>query len=224
MKMFIGLILFSFVLLMGCAKVDSGKEPVAEPDLSEEPGNSDNDEDTSGEQPTNEDSESEKPDDNPTDDQSDKTDSDNESPSSDQDSVGLKKVKIFFIGIEDNGESGKKVGATDSVIPVTIDIEPTKAPLKAALSRLLSIDEQMYGQSGFYHSLYQSDLEIQSVVIKEGEATIKLTGSLKLGGALDNPRVKAQIEETALQFDSVKKVTVFINGKEIDDVLSLKGE
>jgi len=224
MKKIIGLILFSFVLLIGCAKVDNDKEPVAEPDLSEEPGNTDNNEGTSGEKPTEDDSESENPNDNSTGDQSDKDDSDSESPSSGQDSAGVKNVKIYFIGIEDNGESGKKVGATDSVIPVTIDIEPTKAPLKAALSRLLAIDEQMYGQSGFYHSLYQSDLEIQSIVIKEGEATIKLTGNLKLGGALDNPRVKAQIEETALQFDSVKKVSIFINGKEIDDVLSLKGE
>jgi spore germination protein GerM len=35
-----------------------------------------------------------------------------------------------------------------------------------------------------------------------------------------NPRVQAQIEETALQFPTVKKVKVFINGLPLSEYLS----
>jgi hypothetical protein len=207
MKKLFGLLLISFFVLIGCTKNDDEDQPVSEPAVGEKPAINDGDDHTPGEKPG-----AENPDDKP-----------GESPgTNDEGSAGITKVKIFLIGIDDNGASGKKVGETDSAIPVLVDIEPTKAPLKAALTKLLSFHEPMYGQSGFYHSLYQSDLEVKSVIIKNGEAVIELTGNLKLGGTLDNPRVKAQIEETALQFDSVNKVSVFIDGKRLDDVLSQK--
>jgi hypothetical protein len=207
MKKLFGLLLISFFILIGCTKNDNEEQPVSEPAVGEKPAINDGDDQTPGENPD------EEPDNG----------GPGESPgTNDEGSTGIAKVKIFLIGIDDNGASGKKVGATDSAIPVLVDIEPTKAPLKAALTKLLSFHEPMYGQSGFYHSLYQSDLEIKSVIIENGEAVIELTGNLRLGGALDNPRVKAQIEETALQFDSVNKVSVFINGKTLDDELSQK--
>ncbi len=199
------------MLLIGCTKNDE-ENPVAQPSVGEKPANEDGDNQSSGEKPAE----------NPSQDQDDGEDTDDNPGTTDQGSTGVSKVKIFLIGVDDNGASGKKIGANDSAIPVLVDIEPTQAPLKAALTKLLSLNEQMYGQSGFYHSLYQSDLDIKSVIIDDGEAVIELTGNLKLGGALDNPRVKAQIEETALQFDSVKKVSVFIDGKKLDEVLSLK--
>jgi hypothetical protein len=207
----LGLLLISFVLLIGCTKNDVEEKPVSQPSVGEKPTSNDGNDQSSGEKPAEnpgQDQDDEKPEDNPG--------------TTDQGSSGVTKVKIFLIGIDDNGASGKKIGGNDSAIPVLVDIEPTKAPLKAALTKLLSLNEQMYGQSGFYHSLYQSNLEIKSVVIDNGEAVIELTGDLKLGGVLDNPRVKAQIEETALQFDSVKRVSVFIDGKRLDEVLSLK--
>lgn len=211
MRKLFGLLLISIVFLIGCTKNDE-ENPVAQPSVGEMPANEDGDNQSSGEEPS----------DNPSQDQDDGDDTDDNPGTTDQGSAGVSKVKIFLIGIDDNGASGKKIGANDSAIPVLVDIEPTKAPLKAALTKLLSLNEQMYGQSGFYHSLYQSDLEIKSVILDDGEAVIELTGNLKLGGALDNPRVKAQIEETALQFDTVNKVSVFIDGKKLDEVLSLK--
>lgn len=206
-----GLLLISFVLLIGCTKEDVEEKPVSQPSVGEKPTSNDGDNQSSGEKPVKDPGQ-----------EHDSGNSDDNPATTDQGSAGVTKVKIFLIGIDDNGASGKKIGANDSAIPVLVDIEPTKAPLKAALTKLLSLNEQMYGQSGFYHSLYQSNLEIKSVIIDDGEAVIELTGNLKLGGVLDNPRVKAQIEETALQFDSVNKVSVFIDGKKLDEVLSLK--
>jgi hypothetical protein len=96
--------------------------------------------------------------------------------------------------------------------------------LKAALEALLSVKDQYYGQSGLYNALYQSDLQVESINLdNSGKAVVYLTGSLKMGGECDTPRVQAQLEQTVLQFPTVTEVAIFINGKPLSDVLSLKG-
>jgi spore germination protein GerM len=94
--------------------------------------------------------------------------------------------------------------------------------LKAAVESLLSLKMQYYGQSGLYNALYQSELRLDGVNIKDGVAIINLSGSLQIGGECDSPRVEAQIQQTALQFTTVKDVSVRINGRTLQDVLSLK--
>jgi len=131
-------------------------------------------------------------------------------------------VNIYLIALEDNGISGKLVGCGDSVIPVQVEIPPTQGLLRAALEGLLSTKDQYYGESGLYNALYQSDLQLASVTIEGVKAIIHLTGTLMLGGVCDNPRVEAQIVETALQFSTVKDVSVFINDKLLEEVISLK--
>jgi hypothetical protein len=139
-----------------------------------------------------------------------------------QEKAGITKVKVFLLAIGDNGKSGKKVGGEDSAIPVEVTVQPTDAPLGAALNKLFSIKDRNYGQSGLYNALYQSNLKLEKVTIENGEAEIRLSGNLRLGGVMDNPRVKAQIEETALQFSTVKKVSVYLKDKILDEALSLK--
>jgi len=131
-------------------------------------------------------------------------------------------VKFYLIGVGDNGKSGKLVGCGDSAIAVTSKIPPTRGVLRAALEQLLSIKDQYYGQSGLYNALYLSNLKVENVRIDGGYARIWLSGSLKSGGECDDPRIKAQLYETALQFPTIKKVTVFVNGRDLDELLSLK--
>lgn len=132
-------------------------------------------------------------------------------------------VNIYFIAIEDDGKTGKKIGCNDSVVPVKREIGKTQTPLQDALKELLSYKSQYFGESGFYNALYHSDLKFDSATITNGEAEIKMSGALKLSGVCDSPRVKAQIEETARQFPTVSTVRVLINNKPIDDVLSGRG-
>ena len=123
-------------------------------------------------------------------------------------------VKIFVIAVDDNGKTGIPVGCGDSVVPVQVEIPTTQGVLKAALQALLSVKDQYYGQSGLYNALYQSDLQVENVSIdNNGKASIYLTGSLVMGGECDTPRVRAQVEQTVLQFPAVKEVAIFINGK-----------
>lgn len=136
---------------------------------------------------------------------------------------GPQFVQIFLIALGDQGVSSKKIGCGDSVIPVQVQIPPTQGVLKAALQVLLSVKVQYYGESGLYNALYQSDLKLESATITDGKAVVKLTGKLVLGGECDNPRVAAQLEETVLQFSTVSEVSIFINGKPLSEVLSLRG-
>ena len=132
------------------------------------------------------------------------------------------QVKIFLIAIDDNGRSGKQIGCGDSVVPVMVPIPQTVGILKAALEALLAVQTQFYGESGLYNALYQSDLQLESVAIKQGIAQIWLTGTLALGGECDSPRVEAQLTETAMQFSTVNVVKVYLNGKPLQEVHSLK--
>src|SRR5581483_9608754 len=131
------------------------------------------------------------------------------------------RVKIFLIAINDTS-AGAPVGCGDSAVGVERQIPPTPAPLTAALNELFSLHDQFYGQSGLYNALYQSNLHLQRVAIVNGTATIQLTGNLTLGGECDNPRVAAQITQTARQFSTVRAVVVTLNGKPLEQVLSEK--
>jgi hypothetical protein len=132
------------------------------------------------------------------------------------------RLKMFMIATGDNGASGKLVGCGDSLIPVNIDVPYTQGVLRAALERLLAHKSQFYGESGLYNALYQSNLRIDGLNIKDGEAIIQLSGQVMLGGECDTPRAIAQLEETALQFSTVRRVSITLNGRPIREALSLR--
>jgi hypothetical protein len=130
------------------------------------------------------------------------------------------RVKIFMVALEDDGRSGKRIGCGDSIIPVTVQITPTPAPLRAALTEQLAFKDQFYGESGLYNALYQSDIRLDNVSITSGRATVILSGTPRLSGVCDIPRVQAQIEETVRQFATVTSAEIFLNGKLLADALS----
>jgi hypothetical protein len=132
------------------------------------------------------------------------------------------KVNIYLIALSDNGVSGSIVGAEDSLISVEVPIDETTNPLQVAYEKLLSIKERNYGESGLYNPLYQNEITIDKIKMDKDTALVYLKGQLFLGGVMDIPRVKAQLESTALQFKFVKSVKVYINDIALDDALSLK--
>lgn len=133
------------------------------------------------------------------------------------------RVKIFMIAQNDAGKLGKKIGCDDSVVAVERIIPVTNAVLRASLNELLSVREQSYGESGLYNALHQSTLKLDDVTLIAGKATIYLSGKVVLGGTCDNPRVDAQIKETALQFSTVRQVSILVNKIPLEQILSGKG-
>jgi hypothetical protein len=132
----------------------------------------------------------------------------------------VSEVQNYFIALGDEGTSGPEIGCGDSVIPVTINIEPTTAPLTAAFERLLAVDEEYYGQSGLYNALHRSDLTIDSATVENGQATVYLSGDLQIAGTCEAPRIEAQLRQTADQFSTVGDSVIFINGERLEDVVS----
>jgi hypothetical protein len=139
-------------------------------------------------------------------------------------SQGPDHVKIYLVAVGDNGVSGKLIGCGDSLVPVDVKIAPTLGVLRAALNELFKLEgQENYGESGLYNALYQSHLSIADVAVIDGEARIYLKGSLMLGGVCDNPRVEEQLKAIALQFNTVNRVSVYINGESLAKILNLKG-
>jgi spore germination protein GerM len=138
-------------------------------------------------------------------------------------SAGTREVKLFLIAVDDAGRLGKKIGCGDSVVAVTRELQPTRTPLRAALEELLRIPRTYGSDPELYNALSQSDLRLVSVSVRRGMARLSFAGRLVMGGVCDGPRVQAQIEETALQFPTVKKVKVLINGAPLSAYLSERG-
>lgn len=128
------------------------------------------------------------------------------------------QIKVYLVAVNDKGKKGKKIGCDDSLVAVTRTIPSTQAPLKAALEELLSIPHEYNKELGNYW--WGKDLKLKSVSITDGVATIKISGEGPyVAGICDEPRITEQIEETAKQFPTVKKVEVFVNGKPLKEAI-----
>ncbi len=124
------------------------------------------------------------------------------------------KVSIYLIALNDNGAGGPFVGCGDSAIPVDVQITPTQdsvEALKAALQALLSAGDRYAGGAGLYNALKNSSLKVVDITIQNTNATIKLSGELLSGGQCDDPRIKAQLEQTIRQFPQVTQISIYLN-------------
>jgi hypothetical protein len=135
----------------------------------------------------------------------------------------VSQVQVYLVAVGDAGSSGKQIGCGDSLVPITRMVTPTRQPIAAALTELFSIKDQFLGQSGLYNAVYQSNLKVESVVVDANKvATVVISGQVMLGGECDTPRFKGQIEQTILGVGSVQSANILLNGKTIDEALSLK--
>jgi hypothetical protein len=129
-------------------------------------------------------------------------------------------VKVFLVALGDNGKIGRRFGCEDSLVPVTRTIAPTRAPLRAALHELLTIPPT-YGPNPKLSNYWKGrNLQIHALSIRNGTATIRLSGQIFVAGVCDEPRIEEQIKATVLQFASVKKVRIFIGNRSLSEAIS----
>lgn len=134
--------------------------------------------------------------------------------------TGIDTVNLYFVALEDAGESGEEIGCGDSLVPVEVSIDPTIAPLQPTFEALFDVKDEYYGSSGLYNALHNSGLRYeQGIIYDDGTAVIDLSGSVEFAGECDLPRFRAQLEQTALQFDTVDRVAIFINGEPLDVII-----
>ena len=125
-----------------------------------------------------------------------------------------RQVKVFLVALDDNGKSGRRIGCGDSLVAVTRTVNaPGGATLRAALEELLAqphdYDERL---KNYWRG---ENLRLSGVTLRRnGLATIRITGRGPLvAGVCDAPRITEQINATARQFPSVRRVQVFVNGR-----------
>ncbi|MBC7766933.1 hypothetical protein H7Y21_02995, partial [Arenimonas sp.] len=69
----------------------------------------------------------------------------------------------------------------------------------------------------------QKELFFDNVSTENGTAKIYLLGKIgPLNGVCDDPRLRIQLEETALQFPTVQKVEFYLNGTKTDLIFPQK--
>jgi spore germination protein GerM len=127
-------------------------------------------------------------------------------------------VKVYLVAVNGAGKSGKKIGCGDSLVAVTRTIKATGSPLKAALQELVAAPHEDNGKLGNY--VFGPDLKVQSVSVSKGTATIRFSGEISVAGICDEPRIVEQIEATAMQFPTVKRVKVFVGKQTLKEAIS----
>ena len=98
-------------------------------------------------------------------------------------------------------------------------IARTSAPLAAAIRELLITPEKTDGTLRLQNFWKGRNLQVRSVSIRNGVASIQLSGEVFVAGVCDEPRIQGQIEETARQFPTVKKVRVFMGKRTLAEAI-----
>ena len=125
-------------------------------------------------------------------------------------SQNTQSIKIYLVAVGDDGKTGKKIGCGDSLVAITRNIKKTAAPLTAAIRELLQTPPHPDGSPNLENFWKGRNLKVRSVSIVNRTATIRLSGSVSVAGVCDEPRIESQIDATARQFPTVKRVKVFI--------------
>jgi hypothetical protein len=131
-------------------------------------------------------------------------------------------LTIYYVAIDDNGLSGPLIGCGDSLVATTTAPVRFTDQVRPSIEALLANKSRDVGLSGLVNVLYQSSLTYAGGELAGSTITINLTGQFILGGVCDIPRAKAQLEYTAMAAAGATSARVFVNGRPIDEVLSLK--
>jgi hypothetical protein len=141
-------------------------------------------------------------------------------------STSTMKVKIALLGAQMETSNKNNFRGCDVVDFQEREVPYSQAPLTAALRELFSKkDIWMPGElapGNFIAS--QTELFFDKVSTENGVAKIYLLGKTgPLNGVCDDPRLRIQLEETSLQFDTIQKVEFYLNGAKTDLTFSQKG-
>lgn len=128
------------------------------------------------------------------------------------------QTQVYLV---DSGSAPTGQICMENIVPYTIDIEPTVAPLTAAIESMLTTPE--YPVEGLYNAFSLSDLTLNGIDIDNGEAEIALSGELVTLGQCDSQWMPAQIRQTALQYATIDSVVITVNGEPIEDVIASRG-
>lgn len=122
-------------------------------------------------------------------------------------------LKVFFGSTKLNPD----VLDCSLVFPVTREVEETVAVGRAALTELFEGTTEQEESEGYFTNI-NDGVVIKSLTISEGVATVDLNSRLEegVGGSCKVTAIRAQIEETLKQFNTVDSVVISIDGSTQD--------
>lgn len=120
-------------------------------------------------------------------------------------------IKIALL--DTAGEAAGTARGCDRVVLAPRQVPATAAVLTAAMQALFAEEEEQV--DGYFNFIARTNdtLRFVRAEVALGVARIYLTGELTgMAGVCDDPRAQIQIEETAMQFATVQKVEIYLNG------------
>lgn len=123
-------------------------------------------------------------------------------------------IQVGLFVPNDHGQQGWEFGCQDSLVTVDTTIQQQVTPeneVRVALQKMFAYEHDEY--SNFFAG---KPMFVHTVGVSDGIANIWLTGDPELVGVCDDPRVVEQINATAMQFDEVNHVNIYLNGEEFD--------
>ncbi|GAA5226523.1 hypothetical protein GCM10025778_10560 [Paeniglutamicibacter antarcticus] len=131
-------------------------------------------------------------------------------------------MTIFYVALNDKGQSGPMIGCGDSIVATGTPPVIYASQAEAAMSDLITDRDARHGQSGLVNTLSDAHLEFVSSSVDGDTVTVELTGDLASGGVCDDPRIVAQLTYTAMVAAGTGEAKVLINGIEVNKYLSRK--
>jgi hypothetical protein len=134
------------------------------------------------------------------------------------DDAATKQAVIYLSDIEAEEMPG------DSLVPVEVDIpaqENVEGRIAAALEVLFHFEhETLYNE----WTAGDTNVTVADVTITDGLATVNLSGEVIPVGDLSSPRLEAQLEYTAMQFDEVDRAIGLLHGGPLTEPLATPHE
>lgn len=130
--------------------------------------------------------------------------------------IGLPTYTEVSVALLDPEFEGEPDRGCDQIVMEERTVDETTMPLTTALEELFSIEEVWLNNQEHYNFIAKTrdTLSFERASVDGGIARVYLSGELSgLAGVCDNPRADIQIEETALQFDSVNSVEIYLNNE-----------
>jgi hypothetical protein len=134
------------------------------------------------------------------------------------DDVAMEPAVIYLSDIE----AEELVG--DSLVPVEIEI-PAQENVEGRIAATLEVLFQFEHET--LHNEWtagDTNVAVENVTITDGLATVNLSGEVIPVGDLSAPRMEAQLEYTAMQFDEVDSAIGLLNGGPLTEPLATPTE
>jgi cytoskeletal protein RodZ len=138
------------------------------------------------------------------------------------------EATVYWVSLAGSGHQGVEFpGCGDLLVESTVKAKDSGEVgstdrVEAGIEALLQ-DREYEHSNGLVNALYQSELKLEDVSLKDDTVTVELSGQPMSSGSCDDPRIIAQLEYTAATNAGAYTADVLVDGTPIQEFMSQKG-